>query len=182
MSAILSLFENIEPAPRPLPRPRLVAAPRPVLAVPCGRTLTLPGMEVLVVPAIPAPAPTRRRRLPPREQMALPFVRTLTLHPDMLRATRGLCLAQQDECEESDCRHHLGAVRDLDGQRYGCAVAVAIGLPHGLAPVYVARLLGVTESEVQQIERRAAPKLRLALQHLANEEHEHAVRVRRERR
>ena len=93
----------------------------------------------------------------------MPFVRRLTLFPDILVATRGLCLHQQDECEEQDCRHHLGAIRTYLGDQFGCAVAVALAYPHGLAPVAVAELLGVGEGIAQITERGAYDKVRLEL-------------------
>lgn len=167
MSAILALWPDLEPAPRPLPRPRSSG----LRLVPTGTPLWLPG---LAPPEPPPPPPARRPRVTaPPGQLALPFTgrRVLTLFPDLLAATRGLCLAQQDECSESDCRHHLGAVRSYLGASFGCAVAVASAYPHGLAPVAVAALMGIDESTAQVTERGAFGKMRLELQRQANEEH-----------
>ena len=166
MSALLALWPDLEPAPRPLPRPRTSG----LRLVPTGTPLWLPGLA----PPEPPPPPARRPRVvAPPGQLALPFTgrRVLTLFPDLLAATRGLCLAQQDECAEADCRHHLGAVRSYLGASFGCAVAVAIAYPHGLAPVAVAALMGIDESTAQVTERGAFGKARLELQRQANEEH-----------
>lgn len=168
MSAVLlALWPDLKPAPRPLPRPRTSG----LRLVPTGTPLWLPG---LAPPEPPPPPPARRPRVvAPPGQLALPFTgrRVLTLFPDLLAATRGLCLAQQDECAEIDCRHHLGAVRSYLGASFGCAVAVASAYPHGLAPVAVAALMGVDESTAQVTERGAFGKARLELQRQANEEH-----------
>ena len=116
----------------------------------------------------------------PPTQLALPWGRrVLPLFPDILAATRGLCLAQQDECEETDCRHHLGATRTYLGEQFGCAVAVAIAYPHGLAPVAVAELLGVGEGIAQVTERGAYDKVRLELQREKVREWEQMERARR---
>lgn len=157
---LLPLFEDISPAPRPLPRPRHLTSAPPVRR---GEILWLPGLAPAPTPP-PAPPSRRPRVLAPPAQLALPFVRRLTLFPDILVATRGLCLHQQDECEEQDCRHHLGTVRTYLGDRFGCAVAVALAYPHGLAPVAVAELLGVGEGIAQITERGAYDKVRLELQ------------------
>lgn len=167
MSAILALWPDLEPAPRPLPRSRTSG----LRIVPTGTPMWLPG---LAPPEPPPPPPARRPRVvAPPGQLALPFTgrRVLTLFPDLLAATRGLCLAQQDECAEIDCRHHLGAVRSYLGASFGCAVAVASAYPHGLAPVAVAALMGIDESTAQVTERGAFGKMRLELQRQANEEH-----------
>lgn len=157
MSAtILALWPDLEPAPRPLPRPRTPG----LRLVPTGTPLWLPGLA----PPEPPPPPARRPRVvAPPGQLALPFTgrRVLTLFPDLLAATRGLCLAQQDECSETDCRHHLGAVRTYLGASFGCAVAVASAYPHGLAPVAVAALMGIDESTAQVTERGAFGKVRV---------------------
>lgn len=167
MSALLALWPDLEPAPRPLPRSRTSG----LRLVPTGTPLWLPG---LAPPEPPPPPPARRPRVvAPPGQLALPFTgrRVLTLFPDLLAATRGLCLAQQDECSETDCRHHLGAVRSYLGASFGCAVAVAIAYPHGLAPVAVAALMGIDESTAQVTERGAFGKMRVELQRQANAEH-----------
>lgn len=76
-------------------------------------------------------------------------------------------------------RHHLGAVREFHGAWFGCAVAVALAYPNGLAPVHVAVLTGATESLTQAVERGAHGKVRVALQRLRNEESEDGRRARR---
>ena len=167
MSAILALWSDLEPAPRPLPRPRTPG----LRLVPTGTPLWLPG---LAPPEPPPPPPARRPRVTvPPGQLALPFTgrRVLTPFPNLLAATRGLCLAQHDECSETDCRHHLGAVRSYLGASFGCAVAIAIAYPHGLAPVAVAALMWIDESTAQITERGAFGKARVELQRQANEEH-----------
>jgi hypothetical protein len=90
------------------------------------------------------------------------------------------CLQHARQCGLVACRYHLGEPRALDGRTFRCALDVADSYPHGLAPQSVARLMGMSESEVQRIERSAAPLLRVALQRDANEEHERAVRARRQ--
>lgn len=174
---LLPLWPDVDPAPRPLPRPRTLASPPPARR---GEILWLPGLTPPPAPPSP-PAPRRPRVLAPPAQLALPFTgrRVLPLFPDLLTATRGLCLAQQDECEETDCRHHLGAVRSYLGERFGCAVAVAIAYPHGLAPVAVAELLGIDEGTAQRVERGAYDKVRLELQREKVREWEQMERARR---
>lgn len=80
------------------------------------------------------------------------------------------CRRQANACPLTSCRHHLGAPRDFRGLTFSCALDVVDVYPDGLAPVFVARLLGLTESEVQSTERLAAPRYRLELQRLKNEE------------
>ena len=77
--------------------------------------------------------------------------------PDLLAATRRLCLAQADECAERDCRYALPGV-EFQGVKFFCAIEVAMAYPHGLPPVHVARLMGESESDVQRIERTAADR------------------------
>lgn len=172
---LLPLFEDISPAPRPLPRPRHLTSAPPVCR---GEILWLPGLTPPPAPPPPA-APRRPRVAAPPSQLALPFVRRLTLFPDLLAATRGLCLHQQDECVEQDCRHHLGAIRTYLGDCFGCAVAVALAYPHGLAPVAVAELLGIDEGTAQITERGAYDKVRLELQREKVREWEQMERARR---
>lgn len=166
---LLPLWPDVDPAPRPLPRPRTLTSAPPARR---GEILWLPGLTPPPAPPPPA-APRRPRVVAPPTQLALPFFgrRVLPLFPDLLAATRGLCLAQQDECEETDCRHHLGAVRTYLGAPFECAVAVAMAYPHGLAPVAVAALMGIDEGTAQVTERGAFGKARLELQREANEEH-----------
>jgi hypothetical protein len=138
---------------------------------------TLPRPGTL---APPPPPPTTTHRRPSRvAQMALPIKHHLpVVQPDLHAATGGVCLVQQDECSEEDCRHHLGAVREHLGEKWGCALAVATAFSaHGLAPVHVARLLGLPEGEVQEAEHRALRWLRLEVARLAAEEEEDARRA-----
>jgi hypothetical protein len=82
------------------------------------------------------------------------------------------CLQQAERCALTSCRYHLGAERrTADGQAFRCAIDAANGTT-GLSPANVARLLDMTESEVQRIERAAFPRARLALQKIKNEEHD----------
>jgi len=191
----LGLFLDVAPAPTlaraSAPRLHLAPAPRPVEVLPGQIALfepppVLPSGQALlfVLPPRVQVARPRMRVAPPlveAEQLPLPLPRrvALPLHPDLLTATAGLCLAQQDECGEDDCRHHLGAVREFHGARFGCAVAVALAYPNGLAPVHVAALTGATESLTQAVERGAHGKVRVALQRLRNEESEDGRRARR---
>ncbi len=191
----LGLFIDVAPAPAlaraSAPRLHLAPAPRPVEVLPGQIALfepppVLPSGQALLftLPPRVQVARPRLRVAPPlveAEQLPLPLPRrvALPLHPDLLTATAGLCLAQQDECGEDDCRHHLGAVREFHGARFGCAVAVALAYPNGLAPVHVAALTGATESLTQAVERGAHGKVRVALQRLRNEESEDGRRARR---
>jgi hypothetical protein len=82
------------------------------------------------------------------------------------------CLQQAERCALTSCRYHLGAERrTADGQAFRCAIDAANGTT-GLSPANVARLLDMTESEVQRIERATYPRLRLALQKIGNDEHD----------
>lgn len=171
---LLPLWPDLTPAPRPLPRPRHLTAAPPARR---GEILWLPGLAPAPTPP-PAPPPRRPRVLAPPTQLALPFVRRLTLFPDLLVATRGLCLHQQDECVEQDCRHHLGGIRTYLGERFGCAVAVASTYTD-LAPVAVAELLGIDEGTAQRVEREAYGKVRLELQREKVREWEQMERARR---
>lgn len=165
---LLPLWPDVDPAPRALPRPRTLTSAPPVRR---GEILWLPGLTPPPAPPSP-PAPRRPRVLAPPAQLALPWGRrvVLPLFPDILAATRGICLHQQDECAETDCRHHLGAVREFLGERFGCAIAVTLAYPHGLAPVAVAALLGVDEGTAQVTERGAYAKVRVEVQRQRVEE------------
>jgi hypothetical protein len=131
----------------------------------------------------PAPSPPPRtalprpRMLPVPVQGVLPIVR-LPVVPDFHQATAGLCLAQQDECAETDCRYHLGGIRELDGERYGCALAVA-SEHQGLPPVTVAALLGIPEGLVQEAEHRAQGYAAAELARVQDEERQDAERAAR---
>jgi hypothetical protein len=107
----------------------------------------------------------------------LPIVR-LPVVPDFHQATAGLCLAQQDECSEVDCRYHLGGIRELAGERYGCALAVA-SEHQGLPPVTVAALLDVPEGLVQEAEHRAQGYAAAELARVQDEERQDAERAAR---
>jgi hypothetical protein len=134
-------------------------------------------------PAPPPPsAPVVRHRPARAQQMALDVRVHLPMHPDYHAATGGVCLVQQDECEAEECRRHLGAVRDLRGQRFGCALAVADAYPLGLPPCDVATLLGADEGVVQTAEHNAYRWLRQELARLEREEREDARRARIRRR
>lgn len=135
-------------------------------------------------PAPPPPsAPVVRHRPARAQQMALDGVKVhLPIHPDYHAATGALCLVQQDECEVSECRHHLGVVRDLRGQRFGCALAVADAYPMGLPPCDVATLLGVDEGTAQVAEHNAYRWARQEIARLEREEREDARRARVRRR
>lgn len=135
----------------------------------------------------PAPSPPPRtalprpRMLPVPVQGVLPIVR-LPIVPDFHQATAGLCLAQQDECAETDCRYHLGGIRELDGEHYGCAIAVAREY-QSLPPVTVAELLGVSERVVQMDEHRARRYGAAEVARIEDEERQDAERAaRREER
>lgn len=144
--------------------------------------LTLPLFADLDIDA-PSPPP-RPRTLTPRPRHALAEQLPLRVHlpvvqPDLYEATRGLCLAQHDECEETDCRHHIGAIRTYLGESWGCAIAVATAFSqHGLAPVAVAALLDITESEAQKVEHVAKARVREEVTRLSAEEDEDARRAR----
>lgn len=69
------------------------------------------------------------------------------------------CESQAHICPYDTCRYHLGAERLVEGYLFRCAIEVANSAPYGLAPSYVAQFLGITESEVQKIERRIRPYL-----------------------
>lgn len=70
-----------------------------------------------------------------------------------------------------------------DGLKFRCAVDVANAYPHGLAPAVVAHLMGMSESEVQRIERGSYQAIRTEMQRLKNEERAGAARAReRDRR
>jgi hypothetical protein len=129
-------------------------------------TLLLPGLDLDDAPAPPRPGTLSRKDPPPaspflrtrrvgqRLQRVLPIVEALPDVPDYHAARGGRCLVQQDACEAEECRHHLGGLREFHGRVYGCALAVADAYPQGLAPVYVARLLGLPEGDVQRTEHR----------------------------
>jgi len=88
-------------------------------------------------------------------------------------------MTQARRCGLTSCRHHLGAARTLsDGHTFRCSVDVANAYPLGLAPSDVAVLAGMTESEVQIIEREAYGRMRLGLQRLKNEEFERGLEAR----
>lgn len=88
-------------------------------------------------------------------------------------------MTQARRCGLTSCRHHLGAARTLsDGHTFRCSVDVANNYPLGLAPSDVAVLAGMTESEVQIIEREAYGRARLGLQRLRNEEFERGLEAR----
>lgn len=72
------------------------------------------------------------------------------------------CLAQADRCPLTGCHLHLGRAVEFKGTVYRCTVAVANDHPHGLAPVFVAAILGEPESEVQRIERTVIQRHRSA--------------------
>lgn len=127
---------------------------------------TLPGLDLDDAPLPrpdtlprkgPPPTPSpflRTRRVGQRVQRVLPIVETMPDVPDYHAARGGRCLLQQDICEADECRHHLGGLREFNRRVYGCALAVASDYPHGLAPVFVARLLGLPEGDVQRAEHR----------------------------
>lgn len=124
-----------------------------------ARTLSLFEDDAIDAPTTPRPkalrpAPTPRR-LVEAAQVSLPIRTHLpVIQPDYHAATGSLCLVQQDECEATECRYHLGEIRTHDGHTYGCALAVAADHTT-LPPVFVARLLGITEGKAQEAEHRA---------------------------
>lgn len=175
MSA-LCLFDLDEVAPVRAPAPPPPSAPvmRRRLAIVEQPALPLP-------PPAPVEPPTKAdwRRMYQRraERVSLTLVDDApSLEVDFHEMTHGRCLAQQAVCPYRDCHHHLGAVRhfvdpepgadDEGGPRefdFACVLAVARHFPKGLAPRYVAELLGTTESEVQAVEIYAVKSLQAAL-------------------
>lgn len=65
-------------------------------------------------------------------------------------------------CGLTGCRLHLGREVRFKGAAYRCGAQVANAFPRGLPPVFVARLMGEPEGEVQRLERGVLAKHRAA--------------------
>jgi hypothetical protein len=77
--------------------------------------------------------------------------RHLALVPDSPAPAPGwTCLDGAKGCARTDCREHLGAVREVRGQRFACAVDVANTLGE-LTDAEVAQVSGETEAFVQSV-------------------------------
>jgi hypothetical protein len=123
-------------------------------------------------------APSRLMRRVRERQVQMLGLRS----PDAPR-DRSECVDGPRPCKWTDCRHHLWAVDgdDRPGRRWGtddtrhgvvrqhseqtCALDVASAHPEGASTAEVARVLGVTEERVRQIEEVARGSM-LELTHL----------------
>ena len=137
-------------------------------------------------PVVERAAPARRPRrtyaerweqrwllpeLAPKRHLAL-------VGPDPLPLPGYACLVQAKGCMATSCRHHLGETRQHRGVSFTCAVDVANAYPHGLPPVFVARLTGLPEGYVQSAEKTVARRHGPTMAKLWTERYDHLPKKR----
>lgn len=168
-TALLFDLDEVAPVRAPAPPPPSAPAVRRRLTVVEQPALPLPEPEVKEPPT-KADAQQLYHWRSGKVSLALLGEAPGRYDVDRFEMTHGECMVQRRRCRFTDCDHHLGGVRkfehpDYPNRRYtfSCALAVARHFPKGLAPKYVAELLGTTESEVQAVEIYAVKSLQAAL-------------------
>lgn len=133
-------------------------------------------------PAVERQAPARRQRRTYAEKWEqrwlLPELAPKR-HLALAMPTPGFtCLSEAKGCVHEHCRHNLGATHTFRGAQFTCSIDVANAFPHGLPPVFVARLAGLPEGYVQSAEKTVARRHGPAMAKLWSERYDHLPKKR----
>ena len=156
-TALLFDLDEVAPVRAPAPPPPSAPAVRRRLTVVEQPALPLPEPEVKEPPT-KADAQQLYHWRSGKVSLALLGEAPGRYDVDRFEMTHGECMVQRRRCRFTDCDHHLGGVRkfehpDYPNRRYtfSCALAVARHFPKGLAPKYVAELLGTSPAQARNM-------------------------------